>query len=263
MKSLSQSVIKNIASVKNSTLCRRGILALFAIIIVASPIGCGKNKQGRFSHLGYRAGGGHYSGGHYFGSDVYIGYNNNGHEIRLEFLPLHGNYGNSYGNGYGSGYGYGQNGRNGPVDIRGEVVFSDLINPTGYYSRSGYGRGYDRGGYGHGGAYDRGGYGHGYGYGYDPCYIEPNIPYQVQSDNQFGQATLQGANFGNYELLAYGSYGEIVSISPVNPQIGASFTGGHNTPNGSLYVYMDVVVQRIDDPNAYCPQRQVTFGSSI
>ena len=99
------------------------------------------------------------------------------------------------------------------------------------------------------------------GYGYDPCYIQPNQHLRVYSDSQFGHAQMQGNDFGNYELLAQGQYGEIIRLSPVNPAIGASFLLGHNNPNGEINLFMDVIVQRIDAPDAYCPERRVTFGS--
>ena len=231
---------KSLLTSTDTTRCfKRVSLGLLAIFILSSAVvGCGLNKGSRFGSNGYDRFGGGYR--HVFGQnipghiiDTAAGYNMNGHQIQLEFRRVDSS----------QGYGFNQvNSRSGLIDIQGEVIFSDSINSS-YYSHASYG-----GGYGHQG-------------GYDPCYIQPNQYLRVSLDTQFGFAQMEGNDFGNYELLAQGQYGELIRLSPANPMVGASFLLGHNSPNGEVNVFMDMIVQRIDAPDAYCPERRVTFGS--
>lgn len=238
---MKHSIIFKYLNFKKILLSKRSIarllLGLLAVLIVSSPIGCGPNKNSHFNRYGYGTYG-RYPFGHGGGYvlDTASGHNMLGHEIHLEFLSWNQQYASHRGGPYMSN-------RNGPIDIQGEVIFSDSINSSVRFLHAGYSDyGYDR-----------------YGYGYDPCYIQPNEYFRVSLDPQYGPATMQGNDFGDYELLAYGPYGEIVSILPVNPQVGASFLLGHNNPNGQVSVFMDMIVQRID--SGYCPERQVTFGA--
>ena len=234
--------------ITSTTKCLKKVsLGLLAIFLLSSAVvGCGLNKNSRFGPYGY---GGQDGYRHVFGQnipghiiDTATGYNMNGHQIQLEFRRV--DFTNSY--DFNS-----VNSRGGLIDIQGEVVFGDSINSsTNYYNYASYGGG---NGY-HDPRY-------GGGHGYDPCYIQPNQYLRVYLEPQFGYAHMEGNDFGNYELLAQGQYGELIRLSPVNPAVGASFLLGHNNPNGEVNLFMDVIVQRIDSPDAYCPERRVTFGS--
>lgn len=228
----------------NTTKCFKRIsLGLLAVFLLSSAVvGCGLNKNSRFNRYGYGGYGGGYR--HVFGQnmpgqiiDTASGYNMNGHHIQLEFIKVD----------FAHNYGFNPvNSRSGLIDIQGEVFFSDSINSSMSY----YG--------GYGGHHDPR---YGGGYGYDPCYIAPNQYLRVYLEPQFGYAHMEGNDFGNYELLAQGVYGELIRLSPINPAVGGSFLLGHNNPNGEVNLFMDVIVQRIDAPDAYCPERRVTFGS--
>lgn len=247
VKLLSKSLFTN--KLVNTTQCLKKVsLGLLAIFLLSSAVvGCGnRNHLGRYGYGGY-GGGGHR---HIFGQnmpgqiiDTATGYNMNGHQIQLEFRRVD----------FAGGYDFNSvNSRSGSVDIQGEVFFSDAINSSfSYHSHARYGRG----------GYGRGGYHDPYGYGMDPCYIQPNQYLRVYSEPQFGFAYMEGNDFGEYELLAQGSYGELVRLSPVDPTVGASFLLGHGSGHGEVNLFMDVIVQRIDIPDAYCPERRVTFGS--
>ena len=125
------------------------------------------------------------------------------------------------------------------------------INDFGGYHNQGYNQHYNQG------------YGYHQGYGYDPCYIPVGQPLQLGLDPQYGQPAIrQGNDFGEYELLAYGMQGEIIAISPVNPTVGASFIAGHNLSYGQPYVYMEVIVQRIDS-GMYCSEHYIVFGAGF
>ncbi len=242
---------KSLLTSTDTTRCfKRVSLGLLAIFVLSSAVvGCGLNKGSRFGSNGYDRFGGGYR--HVFGQnmpghiiDTASGYNMNRHQIQLEFRRV----------GSSQGYDFNHvNSRSGLIDIQGEVIFSDSINSS-YYTHAGYSGGYG-GGYGHQDPRSAG------GYGYDPCYIQPDQYLRVSLDPQFGFAQMESNDFGNYELLAQGQYGELIRLSPVNPMVGASFLLGHNSPNGEVNVFMDVIVQRIDAPDAYCPERRVTFGS--
>ena len=230
-------------SLKNISFTNKSIvrisLGLLLVAIVSSPIGCGSGKNSHFNRPGTygKLGGG-------FFTESARGYNSLGHEISLQFRPLHQQHPSDA-----------KGPRNGPVDIQGEVIFSDAINTYRPFLNVRYSDGRYNSRYN--GRYDsryRG------GYDYDPCYIEPNQPFRVSLDPQHRSAIMEGNDFGQYELLAYGPRGTVVSLYPINSAVGASFLLGHNNPNGHINVYMDVIVQRIDSVRD-CPERQVTFGS--
>ena len=236
IKSLSGFALANTYNFKKISL---GLLAIF--LLSSFVVGCGLDQRSRFGRYGYNG----YAGGgyrHVFGQnmpgqiiDTATGYNMNGHQIQLEFRRM--DFAGGAVHHFNSG-----NLRNGPIDIQGEVIFSDAINSSVRYHHASYNYGY----------HDR-------GYGHDPCYIQPNQYLRVYLEPRFGPAHMEGNDFGNYELIAQGSYGEMVRLSPVDPTVGASFLLGHNI--GEVSLFMDVIVQRIDIPDAYCPERRVTFGS--
>ena len=245
-KRLSKSLFAN-ALVDTKKCFKKASLGLLAIFLLSSAVvGCGNRN-----HLAGRYGYGGDGYRHIFGQnmpgqiiDTATGYNMNGHQVQLEFRRVD----------FAGGYNFNSaNLRSGSVDIQGEVIFSDSINSSfSYYSHARYG----------GGRYGRGGHDpYAGGYGYDPCYIQPNQYLRVFSEPQFGFAYMEGNDFGEYELLAQGSYGELVRLSPVDPTVGASFLLGHGRGHGEVNLFMDVIVQRIDVPDAYCPERRVTFGS--
>ena len=237
IKFLNKSLFAN--KLANTTRClKRVSLGLLAILLLSSAVvGCG-NKNSRY-YGNNRYGGGYR---HVFGQNTATGYSMNGHQIQLEFRRV------DFSGGYDLNH---VNSRSGMIDIQGEVVFSDDINSSfTHYSQARYSGGYGSGGYG-GGGYGRGGYGH------DPCYIQPNQYLRVYLESQFGYAHMEGNDFGNYELIAQGQHGELVRLSPIDPTIGASFLLGHSL--GEVNLFMNVIVQRIDIPDAYCPERLVTF----